>query len=145
MDKARCCYVPASLAEKIIENINPKSRSFPTSPARDPPPSISTPLHRTTSTSPHHPLLPRPTVQEEKKKKKHFSRAKDICKVDTRDLEKHHSSQKAILGLPFKIASVDGKPIVDPRNIRKVLGEITCVTDTRSYLRSVCLSWDPRN
>lgn len=48
--------------------------------------------------------------------------------MDRKELEKvMPAHKKALLGSLFKLSSVDGKSVEDPRNFSRVPGVITCV------------------
>lgn len=92
---------------------------------------------------PNHPLLypdvnfyPATYGQGEKgKRKKLFRKIEDICRVDRRELEKNLSTRKrALLGLLFKISSIDGKSVEDPNNFPRPPGVTTLIRDTSKYI-----------
>lgn len=89
--------------------------------------SISTHAHTSTYSHPH---------SSREKKKKLFPYPEPICKVDKEEYKKSLSNQKkALLRLLFKLDTMNGKSVEDPRNFTDAPGVIACVRDTGGYLK----------
>lgn len=134
MDKTRSQFV--SVSPVVIEDVALKSRSLSTSPAQTLSLFTFTPPHPSTSTLLATSTLPYPS--RKKKDNNHFPQMDEICKVNRREVDKDLFTQKkALLGPLFKITSINGKSVEDPRNFSKALGMITCVRNMGNYLK-VC-------
>lgn len=129
-DKTRSLSVPTSQKETVGIT---KARSLPCYPSRAPFPSPTTSSLMSISTPPSHVhFFPSPPLQRKKKKKKLFPGLD--TKWTEKNLKMHLSNQKKfLLGLFFKMTTVDGKSLEDPGTFPNAAGVTTCLRNTRGY------------
>lgn len=116
-------------AAEAESNIQHESRSLPPSPTRTSSltpstyslGSITTPTPLSTSSPTH--------SSREKKRKKYFPGPENICKVNRAELEELSNEKKSLLGALFKLSSIDGKSVEDPRNFPQAPAVNTFVRD----------------